>query len=159
MQQASQSEKVVTARERKPLQFFFVRNDLIMRSEDTGGAYSSYEVIAEPERGARSHIHSREDEAIYVIEGQFQVRCGEQEYTLGPGDFISMPKGLPHMFTNVGQTLGRLFCIATPGGLERFFESVDTLLKEKQGKATREELAMLSDALCKKYGIEFLHEE
>ncbi len=152
MQQTPQAGKVVTANERKMTQVFYTRTDLIMRSEDTGGAYSSYEVIAEPGRGTKPHIHSREDEAIYVIEGQFSVRCGEKEYTFGPGDSISMPKGLPHMFTNIGQTTGRLFSIATPAGIEGFFEGIDDLVKAKQADVTREEFI----AICDKYGIEFI---
>ena len=154
MQHPPQSAKVVTANERKMTEVFYVRTDLIMRSEDTGGTYSSYEIIAQPERGAKTHIHSREDEALYVIEGLFQVRCGEKEYTLGAGDSISLPKGLPHMFTNIGQTTGHLLGIATPAGIEGFFEEIDDLTKDKQVKVTREEFT----AVCDKYGIEFLHQ-
>ena len=154
MQQTPQLVKVVTTNERKTTEVFYVRTDLIMRSEDTGGTYSSYEIIAQPGRGAKTHIHSHEDEALYIIEGLFQVRCGEKEYTLGAGDSISMPKGLPHMFTNIGQTTGRLLGIATPAGLEGFFEDIDALVKAKQVAVTREEFT----AVCDKYGIEFLHQ-
>ena len=154
MQHTPSSAKVVTANERRTTEVFYVRTDIIMRSEDTGGTYSSYEIIAQPERGAKAHIHSREDEALYVIEGLFQVHCGEKEYILSAGDSISLPKGLPHMFTNIGQTTGRLLGIATPAGIEGFFEEIDDLTKDKQVKVTREEFT----AVCDKYGIEFLHQ-
>ncbi len=154
MQQTPPLGIVVTSKERKTTEVFYVRTDLIMRSEDTNGTYTSYEIIAQPGRGAKPHIHSRENEALYVIEGLFQVRCGDKEHTLGTGDFISLPKKLPHMFTNIGQTVGRLLGIATPAGLEGFFEDIDELVKVKQAEVTRQEFT----AVCDKYGIEFLHQ-
>ncbi len=154
MQQTPSSGIVVTSKERKTTEVFCVRTDLILRGEDTNGAYASYEIIAQPGRGAKSHIHSREDEALYVVEGLFQVCCGDKGYTLGAGDFVSLPKSLPHMFTNIGQTVGRLLGIATPAGLEGFFEDIDELVKVKQAEVTRQEFT----AVCDKYGIEFLHQ-
>ena len=154
MQPTPSAGIVVTSHERKTTEVFYVRTDLILRSEDTNGTYASYEIIAQPERGAKPHTHTREDEALYVLEGLFQVRCGEREYTLRTGDCISLPKRLPHEFTNIGQTPGRLLGIATPAGLERFFEDIDALVKGKQGTVTREEFT----AVCDRYGIEFLHQ-
>lgn len=152
MQQSPQSGKVVTANERKTAQVFSVRTDIMMRSEDTGGTYSSYEIIAPPECGARAHTHSHENENMYVIEGTFHFRCGEQECTLGAGDSIYMPKGLPHSFINTGQTTGRLLGVATPAGLERFFEDVDEVVRVKQADLTRADIA----AVCRRHGIEIL---
>ncbi len=152
MQRSSQSGKVMTANERKTAQVFSVRTELMMRSEDTGGVYSSYEIIAPPECGARAHIHSRENENMYVIEGTFHFRCGEQECVLGAGDSIYLPKGLPHSFMNAGQTTGRLLGVATPAGLERFFEDVDEVVKVKQADLTRDDIA----AVCRRHGIEIL---
>ena len=143
--------KAVTANERKSLEVFLVHTNIIMRREDTGGAYCLYEIIAQPGEGTRKHIHSREDEALYIIEGQFQVRCGEHDYTLGAGDTISLPKGVPHLFINSGHTTGRLLGIATPAGLEEFFEEIGDLFK--RAEATRERLL----AVCNTYGIEYLH--
>lgn len=146
-----QTGKAVTANERKALEVFLVHTDIIMGGEDTGGAYCLYEIIAQPGEGTRKHIHSREDEVLYIIEGQFQVRCGEQDYMLGAGDTVSLPKGVPHLFTNSGPTTGRLLGIATPAGIEEFFEKVGDLFKRSE--VTRERLL----AICSTYGIEYLH--
>ena len=154
MQQTPQTGKIVTANERKTAQVFSVRTDIMMRSEDTGGTYSSYEIIAPPGCGARAHMHSRENEAMYIIEGTFHFRCGEKEATLGAGDSISMPKGLPHMFMNVGQTTGRLLGVATPAGLEHFFEDVDEVIRAKQAEVTQDDIT----EVCRRHGIELLRQ-
>ena len=147
-----QTSKVVTAHERETIEVFLTQTDIILRREDTGGAYCLYELIAQPGEGTRKHIHSHEDEALYVLEGEFQVQCGERDSLLHPGDTISLPKGVPHLFTNSGHTPGRLLGIATPAGLERFFEEIGDLFK--RGEATRERLL----PVCNTYGIEYIHE-
>ena len=152
MQQTPQGSKVVTAHERETTKVFLTQTDIILRREDTGGTYCLYELLAQPGEGTRKHIHSREDEAFYVLEGEFQVQCGEQNSLLHAGDTISLPKGVPHLFTNIGHTSGRLLGIATPAGLERFFEEIGDLFKRDE--ATRERLL----AVCNTYGIQYIHE-
>jgi quercetin dioxygenase-like cupin family protein len=49
--------------------------------------------------GPPPHLHHREDEAFYVLEGQMTVTCGEQTWTATPGSFVLLPRGIPHAFT------------------------------------------------------------
>ena len=49
--------------------------------------------------GPPPHLHRREDEALYVLEGQMSVSCGEQTWTATPGSFVLLPRGIPHAFT------------------------------------------------------------
>ncbi len=73
--------------------------------------------------GAPPHIHHREDESFYVVEGEFS-RDGET-MKAGPGPPVYVPRGSLHAFKNVGAERGTLLLIQTPGGLhERFFEEV-----------------------------------
>jgi uncharacterized cupin superfamily protein len=80
------------------------------------------------------------------------VQCCEQDVLLHAGDTIRLPKGVPHLFTNSGHMLGRLLGIATPAGLESFFEDVGALFQ--RAEATREHLL----ALCTAYGVKYLHD-
>jgi quercetin dioxygenase-like cupin family protein len=86
-------------------------------SEETGGEYSLYETTAPPQIGAPPHIHHRETEAFYVLEGEFEFLKGERTVRAGVGEFVRVPRGVVHGFTNVGDEPARLLGIVTPGGM------------------------------------------
>src|SRR5579859_5049282 len=46
--------------------------------------------------GAPWHVHTREDEYFYVLEGKVVVWCGEEVFHAGPGSFVFLPRGVPH---------------------------------------------------------------
>ena len=71
--------------------------------------------------GPPLHVHSREDEALYVLEGQIRFRHGEDEFVAGPGTWVWGPRGVPHAF-RVESESARALVIVTPGGFERMFE-------------------------------------
>jgi quercetin dioxygenase-like cupin family protein len=124
--------------------------------EDTGGAFALIEVMVPPQSGPPPHIHHREDEAFYVLEGEFEVHIDEQRLTAGPGSWIQMAKGSLHHFKNVGSRLAKMLILATPAGLDRFFleagrDATDT--SPDSGAATPEDKERLL-AVAPKYGIE-----
>jgi mannose-6-phosphate isomerase-like protein (cupin superfamily) len=86
-------------------------------SEETAGEYSLWVATVPPHLGAPPHIHHRETEAFYVLEGTFDFVQGERTVRAGGGDFVHVPMGVVHGFTNVGQGSARLLAIVTPGGL------------------------------------------
>ena len=92
--------------------------------EDTGGAYSLFELTAQPQGGPPPHKH-RDDEGFYVLEGEFEFLRGDGTIGANAGSFVHVPKGTVHTFKNVGPTPGRLLITASPAGPhERFFEEV-----------------------------------
>lgn len=68
------------------------------------------------------HLHEREDEAFYVLEGGMRFRCGEEEFDAGPGDFVLVPRGTPHAF-RVGESGVVVLQVATGAGLAGFIEA------------------------------------
>lgn len=64
---------------------------------------------------------------MYVIEGDFRFKAGEEMFHVSTGGMAFGPRGLPHAFQNIGGELGRLLVITTLSGLERFFEQTDKL--------------------------------
>jgi len=91
----------------------------------TGGAYALFEVATEPGAGPPPHINHREDEAFYVLEGEYRISSGEETLQVGSGSILYVRKGTLHNHTNVGEDKGRMLVSQTPGGLyERFFEEV-----------------------------------
>ncbi len=94
-------------------------------SQNTGGAYSLFEVATQPGGGPPPHVQHREDESFYVLEGQFELLSGKETLRLGAGSLLYVPKGTLHSHKNVGEGVGRMLVTQTPGGLyERFFEQV-----------------------------------
>ncbi len=92
--------------------------------EATGGGLSIVEHPMEPGRLVPPHVHHREDELSYVLEGTFGLRVGDEIATVGPGSYVYKPKGVPHTFWNAGPGPARLIEIIWPAGFERFFESL-----------------------------------
>jgi quercetin dioxygenase-like cupin family protein len=67
------------------------------------------------------HIHSREDEFSIVTAGRIGFRSGADEVVLGPGGYISKPRGELHTMWNAGPEEARMIEMITPAGFERFF--------------------------------------
>jgi quercetin dioxygenase-like cupin family protein len=87
-----------------------------------GAAYSLIEMAHPPNVGPALHRHPGGDEAFYVLEGEYEIRCGDDAFVGAPGYFVFVPRGAPHGYT-VGPHGGRVLVI-TPAGLERYFAEV-----------------------------------
>ena len=92
--------------------------------EDTGGAYSLADSMVPPQGGPPPHIHHREDEAFWVLEGELEVSVGENRFRAGAGSFVHLHRSVLHSYQNVGTAPARFLTLMVPAGLERFFEEV-----------------------------------
>jgi len=90
------------------------------RAEGTGGALGLVDGRFYRGFGPPLHVHTREDEAMYVLEGEIRFRQGEEEFVAGPGRWVWQPRGVPHAFTVQSET-ARALVVVTPGGFERMF--------------------------------------
>ena len=129
-------------------------------SQRTGGAYSLFEVTTQPNGGPPPHVQHREDEALYVLEGEYEFLSGEETIRAGTGSLIYVRKGTLHAHKNVGEGVGRMLVTETPGGLyEHFFEEVG---KPMEGEAKplafeeRSEVERRIMEVASEYGIEVL---
>src|SRR4051794_26149709 len=96
--------------------------DVKIRAADTDGAFAVLEGhFPYKGYGPALHVHSREDEGIYVLEGQVRFRVGDDEFVAGPGSWVWQPRGLPQAFS-VESDSARVLIIFVPGGLEQMFE-------------------------------------
>jgi mannose-6-phosphate isomerase-like protein (cupin superfamily)/predicted enzyme related to lactoylglutathione lyase len=128
-------------------------------SEETGGEYSLYEVTVPPQLGATPHIHHRETEAYYVLDGEVEFLRGEHTVRARVGEFVFVPRGVVHGFTNVGQEPARFLGIVTPGGLHEKLLSglgepakTETLPEPPEGPPDVERLVQIA----RKYDTEVL---
>ncbi len=74
--------------------------------------------------GPPLHLHYHQEEWFYVMDGQVDFQVGEKRFRLGPGDSAFGPRGIPHTFSHVGATPGRMLIAFTPAGkMEEFFRA------------------------------------
>jgi mannose-6-phosphate isomerase-like protein (cupin superfamily) len=97
---------------------------LIATAAGTEGRFTVFEQVTLAGWGPPRHIHSREDEVVYILEGTYEISLGEERRTASAGACAILPRGVAHGFRNVGSTPGRLLCVIVPGGLEEYFLAV-----------------------------------
>jgi quercetin dioxygenase-like cupin family protein len=97
------------------------------RATTTGGSITVIENEIAPGQGPPRHLHTREDELFYVLEGHMRVDADGEILDAPAGATVFIPRGTPHVFQNVGLAPVRLLVVFTPSGMERFFEGVATL--------------------------------
>jgi mannose-6-phosphate isomerase-like protein (cupin superfamily) len=57
------------------------------------------------------HVHETLDDTWYALEGRMAARCGDEEFVVNAGDWVSMPRGVPHTFRVVGDRPARILTI------------------------------------------------
>jgi mannose-6-phosphate isomerase-like protein (cupin superfamily) len=95
----------------------------------TGGALSVLETTLEA--GPPLHVHDREDESFYVLDGEVTIRCGSGTFDAPAGSFAFLPRGLPHRFWAKDQP-ARLLLIAVPGGIEDYFRQINNASDDQE---------------------------
>ena len=70
------------------------------------------------------HLHTREDEYSYVLEGRMGALLGDDVVEAGPGDLVFKPRNQWHTFWNAGDEPCRILEIISPAGFERFFREL-----------------------------------
>ena len=132
----------------KALEFLGVTHKLT--SQQTGGAYYLFESVFDPESGNQLHVHRREDEVGYVLEGALEIRLADQSVVVEAGSVAHLPKNIPHAIRNPLKTPSRYLFMTIPAGLDQWFDALE---------AARNDGA-LDDAMYRKlsleYGIEWL---
>ena len=132
----------------KVLKFLGVTHKLTYAQ--TNGAFYLCEAVFGPESGSPLHIHHYEDEVIHVLEGAIKIRLDGKELNTPAGGIVHLPKNIPHALQNPLKTPLRIMVFAIPGGLEGYFNEVDTALQNGSlDKETHTKISM-------KYGLEWL---
>jgi quercetin dioxygenase-like cupin family protein len=98
------------------------RYTFLVTGEQSGNAYFIMEGIVPPEGGPPPHIHHREHESFYVLDGTFEFRMESKLVLASKGDFIHIPCGTVHAWRNPTTSNARLLIIFSPSGMEHFFE-------------------------------------
>lgn len=88
-------------------------------------AYTMFESSTGPGDGLPPHAHADQDEAIYVLDGEYRLSSGDDRLTLCAGSFAYVPRGTVHALTVVGRRAARCLVVFNPpGAMERFYDEV-----------------------------------
>jgi mannose-6-phosphate isomerase-like protein (cupin superfamily) len=112
----------LTAR-RQQYWFFGMLAEVKASTADTNGMYALVEITAPAGLQTPLHVHYREDEGFYVLEGSVTIDVGEQTVELGAGQHAFGPRDIPHRFT-VGPDGAHMIWVLTPSGFEDFIGDV-----------------------------------
>ena len=124
--------------------------------EDTDGKYALWEALVPPGGGPPPHVHSREEEGFYVLDGEITFTVNGERVVARAGVFANMPVGTPHSFKNESDRPAKMLISVAPAGLERMFLEVGVPLAEGATTApppTQNEIEKLL-AIAPNYGIE-----
>jgi quercetin dioxygenase-like cupin family protein len=125
-------------------------------SEDTNGKYAMWEAIVPPGGGPPPHVHSREEESFYILEGEITFQIGDDRVVATAGIFANRPVGMPHSFKNESSQPAKMLISIAPAGLEEMFFEFGVPLSEGSTRAlppTKDEIEKLLK-IAPRYGIE-----
>jgi quercetin dioxygenase-like cupin family protein len=121
----------------------------------TGGGLLLIENLTAPGGGPPPHVHTREDEFFYVLDGTFEIRIGDELHAVGPGGFAFVPRGTVHNFRNTAETAARILVGFTPAGIEGFFrESGQPATDDGPAAPVDEHEIARTMAAAPRYGLE-----
>src|SRR6266576_2321687 len=115
----------------------------LVTGDNTHGTYAMWEAIVPPNGGPPPHVHSREEEGFYILEGEITLQAGDKRIVATAGMFVNMPIGMPHSFKNESRKPAKMLIIVAPAGLENMLFEVGVPLAEGSTSAippTREEI-------------------
>ena len=127
---------------------------------DTGGQMTIVEVTEHPGAEAPLHVHHRDDEGFWILEGDLTFEVGDETIEASAGDYVFGPRDIPHRFT-VGDRGCRMLFIMVPGGMEDLIRATSepaparTLPPLSEEEPSPEEIEGLK-AIIKEHGYELL---
>jgi len=97
---------------------------VLLTTEATGGATSVILGWHKPGEGPPDHVHFKQEEILFIIEGLYEVTVGEQTAHAGPGSIVFIPRNVVHRFKNVGRITGRMLGWTLPGGQDHYLKAI-----------------------------------
>jgi mannose-6-phosphate isomerase-like protein (cupin superfamily) len=97
----------------------------LVDGSEAGDRFSLVEHPMSPRAlAAPLHLHTREDEYSFVLQGRMGALLGDDVVEAGPGDLVHKPRNQWHTFWNAGEEPCRILEIISPAGFERFFREL-----------------------------------
>lgn len=104
--------------------------EIKVSGEQTGGLLSVLEITEPPDMDGPLHVHHREDEGFWILEGSATFEVGDRAIEAAAGDFVWGPRGVPHRYST-GPEGCRMLYIMTPGGFENLVRGMSVPAAER----------------------------
>jgi quercetin dioxygenase-like cupin family protein len=132
-------------------------NVVMATSASTGGAFSMVHHTAPVGHATPYHLHHVEDEAFFVLDGEFTFICDGKKTVLGPGGYIFLPRNIPHGIRCTGSSPSTMLVLAMPGTgfvgmMIEMAKPAEERILPVPSAPDMEKLTML----CEKYKIDIL---
>ena len=124
---------------------------------DTGGAYCLLDIGLAPGMTVPRHMHTREDEAYYVLSGELEVVVGDEVFILRAGDTLMAPRDIPHQLRNSGDVENHYLIMFSPSGFEGFLKATAVPAPDNAVAPTEPPAVAVRNVheLAADYGIQF----
>lgn len=126
--------------------------------EDTQGQFALIESVARKGNAPPPHIHHREDETFYILEGELAVTVGDRTIEAGPGTLVFLPRNVQHSFTIESEQI-RMLVLLAPAGLEGWFKELSVPAQAMEmppaGEIPFKEIQRMLE-IAPRYGLEFI---
>lgn len=102
------------------------REELLIKiaGKDTNDQFALCYVTVPPMGGPPVHMHTREEECFYVLEGELAFEIDGERSVMEQGSCVLGPRNKTHAYQNFSQSTARLLILAVPAGLDRLFEAM-----------------------------------
>ena len=117
-------------------------------AEDSDGTLAFFHLVAPPMSGPPRHVHTREDELFYVLEGELVFELDGERHTVRAGDTVYLRRGVVHTYQNFTNSDVRLLIATTPGMFCNLF--IELSAATPLGSMPSFDLI---DSIATKYGI------
>jgi quercetin dioxygenase-like cupin family protein len=104
----------------------------LVSGDESGDELGAAIVTQPPGIATPLHVHTNEAEAFYLLDGQLTYRAGEELLHLSEGDFIFLPRGVPHAFRVTGTSPMRCLALTVPGRLLSLYDEVGVPAQERR---------------------------
>ena len=132
------------------------RGRVKVSAEATAGAFLYMEIDVDRGSGVPPHVHSREDETFFILEGRFAFQIGDETVVANAGDTVFAPRRVAHAWFCVSEGGGRATLLITPGANFQEFATVMSQAGFNPRKSMATEDASHFIRLAGRYGIEML---
>jgi quercetin dioxygenase-like cupin family protein len=105
---------------------------VLLTGEQTGGRFALLHGEFGPGDGAPLHLHHREDETFYILEGTLDLQVGQAKETALAGTTAFRPREIPHNFFNHSDRPAKTVALVTPAGFESYFADFYGLMAQGQ---------------------------
>jgi quercetin dioxygenase-like cupin family protein len=128
---------------------------IVATAADTGGSLAVMEQRANRGFSPPRHVHRREDTALFVIGGLLTVDVGGEQRSVSSGEFVWLPRDVPHTF-RVDSEQARFLELITPPGFEQYHvDASDPAPEMRIPPATEPDISRLVGAIGP-YGAEII---